>query len=217
MDATLTFRAAGRLARLAPILVAALFLFPLPAGAMTHIPAHAPVRPELFRLSPGAFSTGSQLIRANVESNTLLLQDQPTHFGLPPGAIGRLTGYFMEAEDVVQAPANRAYTSYLVSIFRSSALAQLAFDARWQMWYRASFYSFPPAIHLGFGTHGQEALFHSFAPNPYLAELFFRRGSIVGEVFQGVDRGGPTQSQSESMYAIAAALSDIARRHPRGA
>jgi hypothetical protein len=123
----------------------------------------------------------------------------------------------MEAQNVVSPPASWGYTSYLVSIFRSSAWARLAFDTRWQMWYQATSSTAPPALHLGLGTHGREALFHSFSPHPYLAELFFQRGSILVEVFQGMDQGSPTDLESSALYAIATELGSLARQHPHRA
>ena len=180
--------------------------------------AHPQVRPALFALAPTDFPQGAHIVRAGVESNRQLLRDQALHFGLPPAALGRRTGYYMDAVEGDLAAEPHAYTSYLVSIFRSPRQAQLAFDLRWNNWFAANYYTSPAPAPIVLGDNGAEALFRTLDPSqPPLSELLFRRGAILVEVFQGTVGAGPAVGQLHSFWAVATKLNELAGKHPFGA
>jgi hypothetical protein len=179
--------------------------------------AHAQLHPRLFAVPAATFPSGSHVVRAGVESNRQLLRDQAGHFGLPPAALGRRTGYYMDAVEGDPATEPRPYTAYLVSIFRSPRQAQLAFGLRWDTWFAATYYTTPSPAPIALGDKGEEALFHTLDPSqPRLAELLFRRGAILVEVFQGTGGAAPTVNQLHSFFAIATKLDELAGKHPLG-
>jgi hypothetical protein len=181
------------------------------ALARTHI------QPTLFALAPTVFPAGSKIVQAGVETNRRLLRDEPLHFGLPPAALGRISGYYMDAEESGPVAGVHAYTSYLVSIFRSRRQAQVVFDLLWDTWFAATYYTTPTRASIVLGDNGAEAFFHTLdLGRPRLAELFFRRGTILVEVFQGTSSAGPTEGEIHCFYAIATELDQLARTHPRG-
>jgi hypothetical protein len=193
----------------------AAFLLPLlmPAGALAQTRLH----PAVFALSPTAFPAGSQVVRSGIETNHRLLVDQAGHFGLPPGVLGRRTGYYMDAVEGDQTVAVRTYTSYLVSIFRSARQAQTAYDVRWDNWFAENYFTSPVAPPIRVGVGGAEALFHTLDPSlPPETELFFRRGAVLVEVFQGTAEAAPTPDQLHSFLTIATQLDQLAAAHPRG-
>jgi hypothetical protein len=160
---------------------------------------------------------GSQLVRSGIESNRQLFRDQYLHFGRPPAALGRRTGYYMDMVEGDPAAASHAYTSYLVSIFRTQRQAEAALDIRWNIWFAVAYYSTPAPAPISLGDAGTEALFHTVDPSqPPLSELFFQRGSILVEVFQGSVGIGSTNDQLHSLWTIATELDTLASQHPRG-
>jgi hypothetical protein len=179
--------------------------------------ARAHIQPTLFALALTVFPAGSEIVQAGVETNRRLLRDEPLHFGLPPAALGRISGYYMDAEGGSPAAGVRAYTSYLVSIFRSRRQAQVVFDLLWGTWFGATYYTTPTRASIVVGDNGEEALFHTLdLHQPRLSELFFRRGTILVEVFQGTSSAGPTEGEIHCFYAIATELDQLARTHPFG-
>jgi hypothetical protein len=196
-------------------LAGALVLAYAVAGRSTTVFAQQHVHPRLFALAAGSFPDGSRITRSNVETNSRLVADEATHFGIPPAIIGRISGYYMVAEEANDSAASTAYTSYLVSIFGSPRQAQAAFNYRWELWYTANFYTAPAAPTVKLGSKGAVALFHTLDPRlSPTTELFFRRGCILVEVVQGTDQ--PSAEETRSLYAIAQALDAVARAHPRG-
>jgi hypothetical protein len=194
-----------------------LLLVGLVLAVPTRAFAHGRLHPVLFALAPTDFPPGSQVVRDGVESNRQLLSDQALHFGLPPTALGRRTGYYMDAVEGDPEIAVHPYTSYLVSIFRSVRQAQTAFDLRWDTWFAADYDTSPSAAPITLGDDGAEALFHTLDPSqPPVTELFFRRGAILVEVFQGTVSAAPTAGQLQSFYAIAIELNKLAGKHPTG-
>jgi hypothetical protein len=190
-------------------------------GTLIGIPgtalARAHVRPTLFALAPTVFPAGSQIVRAGVETNGQLLMDRPLHFGLPPAALGRLSGYYMDAEEGGPVAGTHAYTSYLVSIFRSRREAHSVFDALWDTWFAATYYTSPGSVGIALGDNGDEALFHTLdLHQPRFEELFFRRGAVLVEVFQGTSSASTTEEEMRSVYVIATGLDELARTHPHG-
>jgi len=182
-----------------------------------HASAQPSAHPRLFALDASDFPSGSRITRSSVETNSQLGKDEALHFGLPPKTIGRITGYYMVAEEGSAGAEPAIYTSYLVSIFGSRHQAQSAFDYRWDMWFRANFYTSPRTPPVKLGDRGTVALFHSLASGRQpTTELFFRRGSVLVEVFQGTPQGSPSGDETRSLYAIATALNGVAGAHPRG-
>jgi hypothetical protein len=191
-------------------LTALLMVLTVPVPAL----AHARLRPALFALSPDNFPAGSHVVRAGVETNHRLLLDQAQHFGLPPGVLGRRTGYYMDAVEGDQTAIARTYTSYLVSIFRSVRQAQIAYDVCFDTWFAANYYTTPATPPIRVGDNGAEALFQTLnASLPPESELFFRRGTILVEVVQGTPAGTPTAEQRHSFYLIARKLDAVAGKH----
>jgi hypothetical protein len=153
-----------------------------------------------------------------VEGNRRLLADQKFHFGLPPGILGRRTGYYMDAVEGDPQAFGRAYTAYLVSIFRTAKQARTAYDVRWDTWFAADFYTSPQPAPIKVGDKGREALFHSFDPSsPPESELMFLRGRVLVEVFQGTSGATATSEQTQAFYTIATKLDALAASHPTGA
>jgi hypothetical protein len=182
-------------------------------------PTFAAVRlnPALFALPASAFPAGSQVMRSSIESNRRLFHDDRIHFGIPPSATGRRSGYYMDAVEGDPASSSHPYTSYLVSIFHSAREARIAYDIRWQSWFVADYYTTPQPAPVVVGGHGYEALFRSFDPNYLpLTELFFVRGRVLVEVFQATGDRPATADELKSFYAIATSLDDLARQHPAG-
>jgi hypothetical protein len=179
--------------------------------------AHGRLHPVLFALAPTDFPAGSQVVRGGVEGNRQLLRDQARHFGLPPTALGRRTGYYMDAVEGDPEIAVHPYTSYLVSIFRSVRQAQTAFDLRWDAWFAADYDTSPSSAPITLGDDGAEALFHTLDPSqPPVTELFFRRGAVLVEVFQGTAGAAPTDTQLHAFWTVATRLDALAGQHPYG-
>lgn len=184
----------------------------MPAAAL----AQAQLHPGFFALPASDFPAGSHVVRAGVEGNRRLVNDDVHHFGLPPAAFQRLTGYYMNAVEGDLA-GQHAYTSYLVSIFHTRRQARLAFDERWDTWFAANYNTTPPAAPVTVGDAGAEALFHTLDPNqPALSELMFQRGSVLVEVFQGTVTAAPTDIQRHAFWTVAAHLDALAAQHPHG-
>jgi hypothetical protein len=198
-------------ARVVLLLVGLVLAVPTPSLAQGRL------HPTFFALSPVNFPLGSRVVRAGVESNLRLLRDDWNHFGFPPAVMGRLTGYYMGAVEGDLVTESHPYTSYLVSIFQSSRQAQTAFDLRWNVWFVADYYTTPSPAPVALGDAGAEAYFHTLDPRqPQLFELFFRRGAILVEVFQGTSGAAPTAMQIHSFMTIAEKLDRVAGRHPAG-
>jgi hypothetical protein len=179
--------------------------------------AHSALHPEIFALPATCFPADSHVVRAGIEPNRRLLNDDAQHFGLRPAVAGRRTGYYMDAVEGDRSASVRPYTSYLVSIFRSAPQARLAFDYRWDLWFTTNYYTSPAPAPISVGDAGEEALFHTLDPTqPPLSELFFRRGAVLVEVFQGTPNARPTATQLRSFYTIAARLNALAGQHPLG-
>lgn len=187
-------------------------------GTPTLAMAQSRPHPTLFALDPSAFPPGSRVVRAGVESNRRLLHDDQRHFGVPPSVAGRLTGYYMDAVEGDPTAQPRPYTSYLVSIFHSHYQAERAFELRWYNWFAVDYFTSPSSAPLTVGANGDEALFHSLDPSqPQVSELFFVRGAVLVEVFQGMGNAASTALRLQSFYAIATRLDTLAREHPAGA
>jgi hypothetical protein len=187
----------------------------VPTPALAHLQPQP--HPGLFAVPADTFPTGSRVVQAGIESNPQLVRDQALHFGFPPTIVGRLTGYYMDAIEGDPAPAQHAYTSYLVSIFRSAHRAQLAFGLRWDSWFAANYYTTPSPAPVSLGGKGEEALFRSLdSSQPPLSELMFRRGAVLVEVFQGTVAAESTPNQLHSFWSIATELNKLARQHPFG-
>jgi hypothetical protein len=158
------------------------------------------------------------VVRSGIESNHQLLVDQRLHFGLPPGILGRRTGCYMDAVEGDQTATLRTYTAYLVSIFRSAKQAQTAFDVRWDSWFASDYFTSPSPAPIALGEGVSEALFHTIDPSlPPETELFFRRGAVLVEVFQGTAGSAPSAEQLHSFLTIATRLDGLAAEHPLGA
>lgn len=180
--------------------------------------ARPQLNPALFALPASAFPAGSQVVRSSIETNRRLFLDDRLHFGIPPSATGRRSGYYMDAVEGDPASPSHPYTSYLVSIFHSAHEARIAYDIRWQSWFVADFYTTPQAAPITVGSHGYEALFRSFDPSSLpLTELFFVRGRVLVEVFQATGDRPATADELQSFYAITRSLDNLARQHPLGA
>ena len=102
---------------LAAVLIAALvnpmtsgWAAPLPGDARLS-PARSQLHPQLFALTPTDFPAGSEIVRAGVESNRRLAQDRTLHPELPPEHRGRLSGYYMEADQQDPPGAMQASTA----------------------------------------------------------------------------------------------------------
>jgi hypothetical protein len=179
--------------------------------------AQSTFHPSLFALSRVLFPSNSQIVRTGVESNQRLMQDDPPHFGLPPGAMGRATGFYMDAVQGDPAIDPHPYTSYLISIFHAVRQARRAFSERWDTWFEATYYTTPSVAAMNVGDPGAQALFHTLDPSqPPLTELLFRRGAVVVEVFQGTVGTGPSSEQLRSFSTIATQLDTLAAQHPLG-
>lgn len=177
-----------------------------------------PLHPALFALAPAAFPAGSLVVRAGIESNQQLLRDQQRHFGVPPAALGRQSGYYMDAVEGEPSAVGPPYTAYLVSIFHAVRQARLAYAIRWETWFVADYFTSPSPAPGAVGDPGAVALFQSLDPStPPESELLFRRGAILVEVFQGTSRPTPTASERQAFWAIATTLDAVAAAHPRGA
>ena len=184
---------------------------PAPALARTR------AEPALFALSPSVFPAGSTLVRSGVETNPRLRLDDPTHFGLPPAATGRINGYYMDAHDAGPTGQSAGYTSYLVSIFGSIRQAAAAYTYRWDTWFDANYYTSPGPSGIAVGDTNASALFIALAPQAnHLTELFFRRKSVLVEVFQTASAPSDDPGRRQALYRIATLLDALAVAHPRG-
>jgi hypothetical protein len=199
------------------ITVASLTLMGLMCGLPSPAHAQSRIHPAVFALPSSYFPTGSRLMRSGVETNRQLQNDDAAHFGLPPGAIGRVTGYYMNAHEEDPLGNQLGYTSYLVSIFASAHQAKAAYSDRWDIWFDANYHSTPVPLDLAVGDYNAAAIFHSVSPPPnYLTELFFRRGAILVEVFQGDNTVILNPERRQTLYSIATALDTLAEAHRRG-
>jgi len=199
-----------RFTRVIPVLIAVVLLPSLTSGSAL---AQTRIDPARFALPSSFFPPGSHVVRAGVETNGLLKRDEAGHFGVPAAALGRLTGYYMDAVEGDQAAAIRTYTSYLLSIFRTIPQAQAAFDFRWDTWFSQTYYTNPQPLPVSVGDNGSGVLFHTLDPSqPPLSELMFRRGTILVEVFQGTGAGLVTAAETHALYRIARKLDALARQ-----
>lgn len=181
--------------------------------------AHAQPRtdPTLFALPAADFPAGSQIVRAGVETDHRLSIDDHLHFGIRPGAVGRINGYYMDAVEGDPNAQPRSYTSYLVSIFHSARQADAAFSLRWYNWFADNYFTSPSPAPVTVGDGGEEAMFQSLhADQPRVLELFFRRGAVLLEVYQGSGAAAPTADELAAVYRIARGLDDVAHAHPAG-
>lgn len=182
-------------------------------------PAHArsTSEPALFALSTSDFPKGSATFQRGVEGNRRLVRDGVLFFSRHPGRLGRLTGYYMQA-DVGDGKAEPyVSTAYLVSIFATVQQAENAFDLRYSSWFAAFYFTNPPAVPVPLGERGQSAWFRmNPEPRQLRSELFFRYGSVLIEVFQNADAGLPTTEQAAAVLRLATRLNARARAHPRG-
>lgn len=169
--------------------------------------------PTAFALPQSAFPPGSQIVDSAVAANTDV---DVRYFQLGPAPpAGRLTGYYMQARAYDSSGRLRLVTSYLVSIYATTAAADTAFTNQWAYWHTITQATENP---LPLNAYGDPGRYHWFAVTDSSAnthsELFFERGAIVVQMNLDSFGGPATAADVQAFLAMATTLDTRAGRPP---